>query len=326
MLRKLHSLFNPGPQRKAEVAESAFYDRAGPAVRLTLSSSMYVVGDHGETFSESLKKYKSTGSMDTSLYYLQREGDRAWMYSRTQDCLQYLQDLLALRKKYLCSLQDLKPHGAQGVSSTSSKSSKRAEKAPGQSTSQERKKATAKKYSQFSADVAEAMAFFDSIIAELDTEKRPRAAEADPPNEDVDFDVATSSREHSLHSNWILRAPRRHSEDIAGHTVHVTDSQFRRSVERRTFGTQRRLERHPIYLPKAVEGAFNTLKFKPKACKKDLGSPRQILLNFSGEDTEWDAEPFGLESLVSPGEDYHETENPKGQWLLREKLWERTVP
>lgn len=31
------------------------------------------------------------------------------------------------------------------------------------------------------------MAFFDSIIAELDTEKRPRATEADPPNEDVDF-------------------------------------------------------------------------------------------------------------------------------------------
>lgn len=30
------------------------------------------------------------------------------------------------------------------------------------------------------------MAFFDSIIAELDTEKRPWAAEADAPNEDVD--------------------------------------------------------------------------------------------------------------------------------------------
>lgn len=32
------------------------------------------------------------------------------------------------------------------------------------------------------------MAFFDSIIAELDTEKRPRATEAEPLNEDVDFD------------------------------------------------------------------------------------------------------------------------------------------
>ncbi|XP_025730311.1 uncharacterized protein C13orf42 homolog [Callorhinus ursinus] len=326
MFRRLHSIFNSGPQRKVDVAESPYSDRASPAVRLMRSSSMYVVGDHGEKFSESLKKYKSPSSMDTSLSYLQQEGDRAWMYSRTQDCLQYLQELLALRKKYLSSLDGLKPRRAHGLSSTSSKSSKRAETAPGQSTSKDRKKATPKKCSQFSADVAEAMAFFDSIIAELDTEKRPQAAEAEPPNEDVDFDVATSSREHSLHSNWILRAPRRHSEDIAARAVHRTHGQSRRTMECRTIGTQRRLERHPIYLPKAVEGAFSTLKFKPKACKKDLGSPRQILFNFSGEDTEWDAELFALDPLVSRGEDFRETENPKGQWLLREKLWERTVP
>ncbi|XP_023981691.1 uncharacterized protein C13orf42 homolog [Physeter macrocephalus] len=319
MLRKLHSVFHSGPQRKAEVAESPYYDCASPAVRLIRSSSMYVVGDHGEKFSESLKKYKSASSMDTSLYYLQQEGDRAWMYSRTQDCLQYLQELLALRKKYLSSLSDLKPSRAPGISSTSSKSSRGGKK----SASKEIKKATPKKHSQFSADVAEAIAFFDSIMAELDTEKRPRAAEVDPQNEDVDFDVATSSREHSLHSNWILRAPRRCSEDIAGHT---TAGQLRRSTERRTIGTQRRLERHPIYLPKAVEGAFSTLKFKPKACKKDLVSSRQILFNFSGDDTDWNAELFALEPLASPGEDGYETENPRGQWLLRERLWERTVP
>ncbi|XP_008064290.1 uncharacterized protein LOC103268516 [Carlito syrichta] len=325
MLRKIHSLFNSSPQRKA--AESPYYDGASPAVKLIRSSSMYVVGDHGEKFSESLKKYKSTSSMDTSMFYLQQEEDRAWMYSRTQDCLQYLQELLALRKKYLSSLSDLKPHRAQGVSSTSSKSSRGGKKATAQPAPREGKnKAALKKYSQFSADVAEAMAFFDAIIAELDTERRPRAAEADPPNEDVDFDVATSSQEHSLHSNWILRAPRRHSEDVAARAAHTIDGQFRRSTERRAIGTQRRLERHPIYLPKAVEGAFNTLKFKPRACKKDLGSSRQILFNFSGEDMEWDAELFALEPLVPPGEDYYETENPKGQWLLREKLWERTVP
>ncbi|XP_058403670.1 uncharacterized protein C13orf42 homolog [Diceros bicornis minor] len=326
MFRKIHSIFNSSPQRKAEVAESSYYDGASRAVRLIRSSSVYVVGDHGEKFSESLKKHKSASSMDTSLYYLQQEGDRAWMCSRTQACLQYLQELLALRKKYLSSLNDLQPSRAQAGSSTSSKSSHGGRKARGQSTSKEIKKTTPKKYSQFSTDVAEAIAFFDSVIAELDTEKRPRAAEADPPNEDVDFDVATSSREHSLHSNWILRAPRRHSEDIAVHTVHTTDSQFRRSTERRTIGTQRRLERHPIYLPKAVEGAFNTLKFKPKACKKDLGSSRQILFSFSGEDMEWDAELFALEPLTSLGEDHYETENPKGQWLLREQLWEWTVP
>ncbi|KAF7459698.1 Hypothetical predicted protein [Marmota monax] len=300
MFRKIHSIFSSSRQRKA-AAESPYCNGAGPTVRLIRSSSMYVVGDHGEKFSESLKKYRSTSSMDSSLYYPPQEEDRAWMYSRTQDCLQYLQELLALRKKYLNSFSDLKAHRTQG-------------------------KVASKKYSQFSADVAEAIAFFDSIIAELDTERGPRVAEADLLNEDVDFDVATSSREHSLHSNWILRAPRRHSEDIAGQAGHTSDSQFRRSMERRTIGTQRRLERHPIYLPKAVEGAFNTLKFKPKAHKKDLGSSRQILFNFSGEDTGWDTELFAPEPMASPGEDYYETENPKGQWLLRERLWERTVP
>lgn len=125
MLRKLHSVFHSGPQRKAEVAEGLYYDGASPGVRLIRSSSMYVVGDHGEKFSESLKKYKSASSMDTSLCYLQQEGDRAWMYSRTQDCLQYLQELLALRKKYLSSFNDLKPSRAPGISSsTSSKSSR----------------------------------------------------------------------------------------------------------------------------------------------------------------------------------------------------------
>ncbi|XP_042541595.1 uncharacterized protein C13orf42 homolog [Dipodomys spectabilis] len=324
MFRKIHSIFSSGPQRKA-AAESPYYPGAGPNVRLLRSTSMYVVGDHGEKFSESLKKYKSTSSMDSSLYYLQQEGDRAWMYSRTQDCLQYLQELLALRRKYLSSLSDLKPGRAHGSSSTSSKSSKGGKKPFGQS--KETKKASSKKYSQFSSDVAEAIAFFDSIIAELETDRCPRAAEADVPNEDVDFDVATSSREHSLHSNWILRAPRRHSEDMVKHASHSPEGQLRRSTERRTIGTQRRLERHPIYLPKAVEGAFNTLKFKPKAHKKELGSSRQILSHFSGEDMDWDAELFALEPLAAPGEDYYyETENPKGQWLLRERLWERIVP
>ncbi|XP_048196778.1 uncharacterized protein C13orf42 homolog [Perognathus longimembris pacificus] len=320
MFRKIHSIFSSGPQRKA-TAESPYYPGAGANVRLLRSTSMYVAGDHGEKFSESLKKYKSTSSMDSSLYYLQQEEDRAWMYSRTQDCLQYLQELLALRRKYLSSLSDLKPRREYGSSSTSSKKSSKGGKKP-----QETKKASSKKYSQFSADVAEAIAFFDSIIAELETERRPRA-EADLPNEDVDFDVATSSREHSLHSNWILRAPRRHSEDMILHASHSPEGQLRRSTECRTIGIQRRLERHPIYLPKAVEGAFNTLKFKPKAHKKELGSSRQILSYFSGEDMDWDAELFASEPPEPPGDNYYcETENPKGQWLLRERLWERTVP
>lgn len=130
------------------MAQSPYYDRAGSGVRLIRSSSMYVVGDHGEKFSETLKKYKSTGSMDSSLYYLQQEGDRAWMYSRTQDCLQYLQELLALRRKYLSSLSELTPHRARvpsSTSSTSSKSSKGGKNALAHSTSKEIKVSTARK-------------------------------------------------------------------------------------------------------------------------------------------------------------------------------------
>lgn len=57
-----------------------------------------------------------------------------------------------------------------------------------------------------------------------------------------------------------------------------------------------------------------------------LGSSGRILFNVSREDMEWDEELFALEPLAAPGEDHFETENPKGQWLLRERLWERTVP
>lgn len=64
-------------------------------------------------------------------------------------------------------------------------------------------KAAAKKYSQFSADVAEAMAFFDSIIAELDTEKRPRTSELQPPNEDVDFDGECCGGQCVVLGHWI---------------------------------------------------------------------------------------------------------------------------
>lgn len=132
MFRKIHSILHHSPQGKA-AAESPYYTGASPKVRLIRSTSMYVVGDHFERPGESLKKYRSTYSMDSSLHYLQQE-DRAWMYSRTQDCLQYLQELLALRKKYLSSLGDLRPRRTQVAGSTSSKSSKgAAQKTPGES-------------------------------------------------------------------------------------------------------------------------------------------------------------------------------------------------
>lgn len=43
---------------------------------------------------------------------------------------------------------------------------------------------------QSSSDVREAIAFFDSVIADLDSERWRRVPDVDLPNVDVDFDGA----------------------------------------------------------------------------------------------------------------------------------------
>lgn len=45
-----------------------------------------------------------------------------------------------------------------------------------------------RKVPQPSSDVREAIAFFDSVIADLDSERCRRAPDMDLPNVDVDFD------------------------------------------------------------------------------------------------------------------------------------------
>ncbi|KAJ6659200.1 hypothetical protein lerEdw1_019245 [Lerista edwardsae] len=256
---------------------------------------MYVIGAEEENFSEPLKKSKSTTSIDSGACLHLKEEERAWMYSKTQDCLQYLQDLLALRKKYLENIKDLKSiDKAPEISPVPAKSLKTGKKTPAPPPPLESSKASIgilnlvnkktqisaeRRASQFNSDVTEAIAYFDSIIAELDAERHKKIIVRDHPHADVDFDdasilnlllysVVTSSREHSLHSNWILRAPRRHSQDAA--QVAKMASQSERNSQGRTVVSRKKLQRYPIYLPKAVEGAFNTLKFKPKMCPKEL--------------------------------------------------------
>lgn len=73
-------------------------------------------------------------------------------------------------------------------------------------------------------------------------------------------------------------------------------------------------------------GSQATLNPSASFFPSSLRRSRQILFNFSGEGTDWDAELFALEPLVSLAEESPEAENPRGQWLLRERLWERTVP
>ncbi|KAH0621934.1 hypothetical protein JD844_023685 [Phrynosoma platyrhinos] len=131
MLRKIHSIFHPSSHRRSLSDGIPAYD--GSAVRLIRSTSMYVIGGEEQKFSEPLKKSKSITSFDSVACGQLKEEERAWMYSKTQDCLQYLQDLLALRKKYLESIKDMKSmdRGSQ-ITPLSTKSSKNRKKPPAQ--------------------------------------------------------------------------------------------------------------------------------------------------------------------------------------------------
>ncbi|XP_063147324.1 uncharacterized protein C13orf42 homolog [Candoia aspera] len=266
MFKKIHSIFHPNSSRSSFSDGIPVYD--GSVVRLIRSTSMYALRDEEQAFIEPLKKSKSTTSLN-SVTCLQLKEEKAWMYSKTQDCLQYLQDLLALRKKYLEGIKDLKALGrVPGISPLSTKSSATRKKNQAPPPPKQTSKISAdRKVSQLSSDVTEAITYFDSIIAELDAERHQKIVVRDHPHVDVDFDIVSSSREHSLHSNWILRAPRRYSQDTS--QAAATTSQSKGKGQGRTISSRKKLQRYPMYLPKAVEGAVNTMKFKPKTCLKE---------------------------------------------------------
>ncbi|XP_069748545.1 uncharacterized protein C13orf42 [Narcine bancroftii] len=114
--------------------------------------------------------------------------------------------------------------------------------------------------------VAETLAYFDSVIAMFDQGNKPKLHPPDGMHLDMDFIIATSTSEHSLHSNWILKSPRRYSIDLA-HLTKVEDLYRRYSDGMRM--SFKRLERHPMYLPKLVESPIHTMRFKPKAHTED---------------------------------------------------------
>ncbi|XP_044141363.1 uncharacterized protein C13orf42 homolog [Bufo gargarizans] len=258
MLRKIQSALHPNSCSRDLTEGSTTHNGSLSPVRLVRSTSMYVVGEGKQTLAESLKKYKSTTNIEMSGCCYYKDEDSAWLFAKTQDFLQYLQDLLALRKKYLASIHNLRcMTGTSDYLPISTKSTK-AEKKSSQETRDVKVLKDNEKQNP-NSDIMDAIAYFDSVIAELDTERRIRTAPSNFKHADVDFDVATSSREHSLHSNWILRAPRRSTEEVLRTSIY--SQSWRSSMGNTSF---KRIERYPIYLPKAVEGAFNTLKFKPR--------------------------------------------------------------
>lgn len=126
MFKKIHSIFHPNSQRRNVTDDIPYCDGASSAVRLIRSTSMYILGGEQEKVSEPLKKCRSTTSIDSCFQPKEEDGD--WMYSKTQDCLKYLQDLLALRKKYLDNLHKLKSMHMAADSPASTKSSQTGKK------------------------------------------------------------------------------------------------------------------------------------------------------------------------------------------------------
>ncbi|KAE8298992.1 hypothetical protein D5F01_LYC01375 [Larimichthys crocea] len=272
MFRKINNVFRPNHHghrgRDAGfgggVRSEQDYHNAC-TVRLVRSTSMLVVGERSQAAAEgsTLKRSKSTVSIESTLYYYQRHEDRIWLYSQNQNCLEYLEALVALRRQYTKSVSDLK-----STDSKATVSSKKKPAPPPPKT--EEPISRAKPSAPPVPDEEDTLQFFDAVIASCDSEPL-RKPYTDDGHADVDFIVASSSAEHDLHSNWVLRVPRvvDGSEQKAVPDC-AKDSSKKKKKKNQSGSTSSRLQlqRNPIHLPKVVQSAFQTLRFKPKLKKQ----------------------------------------------------------
>ncbi|XP_032889397.1 uncharacterized protein C13orf42 homolog [Amblyraja radiata] len=264
MLRKLNLMFRPDAEGKlGESGGGREWPSEGSGIRLVRSTSLYLIGESHQHVGSSLKRSQSAVSVDSSIYNIKAE-DRLWMFSRTQDCLQYLHDLIILRQQYRPASNHGKSKDRPDQSSALVAPSKTSKKpSPGKHAS---KKTKDESNPAPAPTEAETLAYFDSVIAAFDQGNKSRTHTAGAMHIDVDFVIASSTSEHSLHSNWILKSPRRYSIDLA-HLTKVEDFSRRYSDGMRM--SFKRLERHPMYLPKLVESPIHTMRFKPKAHNED---------------------------------------------------------
>lgn len=90
-------------------------------------------------------------------------------------------------------------------------------------------------------------------------------------NPSLSSSVATSTSEHDLHSNWVMRVPRCPTDESKlkkPASTSKSSSTAKKNSDNGTTSSRRHLQRNPIHLPKVVESAFQTLRFKPKLKKK----------------------------------------------------------
>ncbi|XP_054602755.1 uncharacterized protein C13orf42 [Nothobranchius furzeri] len=270
MFRKINNVFRPNHHghrgRGNGGGDGGLRDgqdyHSACTVRLVRSTSMLVVGEKTQTAEGStLKRSKSTVSIESTLYYYQRQEDRIWLYSQNQNCLEYLEALMALRRQYTQSVSNLKSNEAKATVS-----SKKKKPAPSPPTREEQMSRTKPSPPPASRE-EDTLQFFDEVIASCD--ESLRKPYKDDGNADVDFIVASSSAEHDLHSNWVLRVPR--VPDESGPQVvpaRANEKVSKKKNQNGSTSSRLRLQRNPIHLPKVVESAFQTLRFKPKLKKQ----------------------------------------------------------
>lgn len=118
MLKKINAVFRPnrGPGARQDYHSAC-------TVKLVRSASMLAVGERSRAQRDStLKRSASAVSVQssTALYYYHSREERVWLYYQNRECLEYLQELVALRRRYTKSVNDLK-HGDRPEKSSSKK-------------------------------------------------------------------------------------------------------------------------------------------------------------------------------------------------------------
>lgn len=129
MFRKINNVFRPnhyGPRGRDGASRSTLWPEqdyhSACTVRLVRSTSMLAVGERTQAAAAStLKRSKSTVSIESTLYYHQKQEDRIWLYSQHRNCLEYLEALVALRRQYSKSVSDLKSSDNKATSSSRKK-------------------------------------------------------------------------------------------------------------------------------------------------------------------------------------------------------------
>ncbi|XP_072300149.1 uncharacterized protein C13orf42 isoform X2 [Eucyclogobius newberryi] len=271
MFKKINNAFRPNhhPNRSRDArgrgpsSEQDYHSAC--TVRLVRSTSMLVVGERTQIAGSTLKRSKSTVSIESTLYLYQRQEDRLWLYSQNQNCLEYLEALVALRRQYIKKVTDLKTQEANEKATVSNR--KKSAPPPPKKDDQ---RARAKPSAPPVPSEDDTLQFLDAVIASCDDEPL-RKPYVDDGHADVDFIVASSSAEHDLHSNWSLRVPRGpgdRNQTEANQTCANKKSVPKKKNSSGSTSSRLRLQRNPIHLPKVVESAFQTMRLKPRSKKQ----------------------------------------------------------